>query len=79
MFLAASWRRPAGGTFNFGHYQRGEAIHAETIEFVIDSHVFSPGPVKGLQEVPGGEEGQGGGGEGGDGGAGKALALQDNR
>ena len=43
---------------------------------MIDSNVFTPGPVGGLQDVPGGEEGEGSGGEGG---AGEALALQDNR
>ena len=29
-------------------------VYDETIEVVIDSHVFTPGPVCGLQGVPGG-------------------------
>ena len=48
MFLVEPWRRPAGGNFSLGHYQKDEVVYDETIEVVIDSHVFTPGPVGGL-------------------------------
>ena len=45
MFLVASWKRPAGGTFNLGHYQQDEVVYDVIIEVVTDSLVFTPGPV----------------------------------
>ena len=49
MFLVESWRRPAGVTFNLGHYSRDEFVYDEIIEVVIESHVFTPGPVEGCR------------------------------
>ena len=49
-----SWRGPAGDNLSLGHCQQDEAVYDETIDIVIDSHVFTPGPVGGLQDAPGG-------------------------
>ena len=43
--LLESWSRPAGGALSLGHYQRVKVVYDETIEVVIDSHEFTPGPI----------------------------------
>ena len=52
--LLESWSRPAGGALSLGHYQRVKVVYDETIEVVIDSHEFTPGPIGEFQDVPGG-------------------------
>ena len=52
--LVESWSRPAGGALSLGHYQRVKVVYDETIEVVIDSHEFTPGPIGEFQDVPGG-------------------------
>ena len=49
-----SWSRPAGGALSTSHYQRDKVVYDKTIEVVIDLHMFIPGPIEELQDVPGG-------------------------
>ena len=49
-----SWSRPAGGALSTSHYQRDKVVYDGTIEVVTDLHMFTPGPIVELQDVPGG-------------------------